>query len=43
MQACPEKKIYFEPMFESILKDEMNHHISYESNNKVEKETLTYT
>ncbi len=29
----------FRPMFESMLKGEMNHHLGYESNDKTEKET----
>ncbi|WP_220095190.1 IS256 family transposase [Bacillus sp. 03113] len=32
-------KDIFGPMFESMLKGEMNHHIGYESNNKDEKKT----
>src|SRR5690625_7283327 len=29
----------FGPMFETMLKGELNHHLGYESNNKEEKET----
>ena len=32
-------KDIFGPMFESMLKGEMNHHLGYDSNNKEEKET----
>ena len=32
-------KDIFGPMFESMLKDEMNHHLGYESNDKTEKTT----
>ncbi len=32
-------KDIFGPMFESMLKGEMNHHLGYESNDKGEKET----
>lgn len=32
-------KEIFGPMFESMLKGEMNHHLGYESNDKAEKET----
>ncbi len=32
-------KDIFGPMFESMLKGEMNHHLGYESNNKEEKKT----
>ncbi|MDN6160807.1 MAG: IS256 family transposase [Staphylococcus equorum] len=32
-------KDIFGPMFETMLKGEMNHHLGYESNNKQEKET----
>src|SRR5699024_9511753 len=32
-------KDIFGPMFESMLKGEMNHHLGYESNDKTEKET----
>lgn len=32
-------KDIFVPMFESMLKGEMNHHLGYESNDKEEKET----
>ncbi len=32
-------KDIFGPMFEAMLKGEMNHHLGYESNDKEEKET----